>query len=958
MKSIAVIFLLISTLTSFTLNAAIKMKPTPLEGLDYNKELLDGNYDSAIPKAETILGFPVGQRTATPEQIVETIKLWEKNSNKIKLVEYARTHENRPLYYALISTPETLAKLDEIQGNLARLGNPKNLSNNEADKIIESLPAVSWMAYSIHGNESSGSDSALAAIYHLIASTDADIKDLLEKSLIIIDPAMNPDGRARFTKGLEQSRGVAPNVDTQSVLHSGFWPYGRTNHYFFDLNRDYILGVHPETIGKVKAINSWYPQLVIDAHEMGALDTYLMGPAREPLNKNLPPLTIKWSQTMADDQAKAFDEHNWPYYTGEWADNLYPGYTTYSEYRGSINILYEQARMAEDGVRQANGRIVSYKESVHHQLVSTLANLKTLAKHSKDIYRDYLQDKRNNISSKGPYANISYVIPANKNNDRLNRFIDLMQLQGFELHTTTKSMTFNNALTQLGNKEKITLPKGSLVIRNRQSEAKLLATMLEFDAKIDNEILIKERQELLQRGSGIMYDTTAWNLTMMYGLEAYTVNSYLNSNLEVYKDSTVETPVVNKSGSIAFMVDGNDDASVAFAARLMEQGVKVRILDKDTSLDGLDFVRGTIVVNRYDNEFYKGDLDAVIKTTATDTAVKAVAISDGFGEGDLPDIGGSHFRLLEQPKIALLTRGNINPYDFGAIWHSIDSHLGIRHSHVSLDTFNFNDLRRYNTLVIPDLMFGSVNKAALEAISSWVDAGGTLIAIDGAIPSLVDPKAKFSSVRELNQTFKDIDKYNLALQREWLATQDSYPEINDIWSHDATTTVNYPWNADDKSPSDKELKKQEQWARLFTPQGAFVAGRTNKRHWLTFGTPDVLPLLISRNPVLMSDNNSEAVVRMGVYEKSPKNKKLSNAGWSTLPDGQNLKLRMSGLLWPEARHRIANSAYLTRERKGNGQIILFASQPAFRGSTKGTNRLLLNALVYGAGLGSNVAINP
>ena len=223
-KLLIIIPFITLSIISISSQAGIKMTPTEVVGLDYNKALLSGKYDTSIPTAESILGFEVGKRTATPEQITKAVNIWNKASVKMELIEYARSHENRPLYYAIISIPENLAKVDAIKSNLAKLANPKDLDNSEAEKIIDDLPAVSWMAYSIHGNESSGSDAALAAIYHLIASQESDIKDLLEKSIVIIDPSMNPDGRARFTKALQQSRGIAPNIDDQSLLHSGTWP--------------------------------------------------------------------------------------------------------------------------------------------------------------------------------------------------------------------------------------------------------------------------------------------------------------------------------------------------------------------------------------------------------------------------------------------------------------------------------------------------------------------------------------------------------------------------------------------------------------------------------------------------------------------------------------------------------------------------------------------------------------
>lgn len=944
--------------------ANMPLKPTELQGLNYQKPLVSGQLDSNIPKPESILGFPVGEKAATPAQITEALNIWQSLSDKMQVVEYARSHEGRPLHYVVISSPENLKNVAQTKSDLARLADPQDLSSSEEKRIIDRLPAVAWLAYSIHGNEGSGSDAALAAIYQLIASKEQDIEQLLAKSVIIVDPLMNPDGRARFTKELQQRRGVSPNVDTQSTLHTDAWATGRSNHYFFDLNRDFILGVHPETRGIVKSINEWNPQLMIDAHEMGPMDSYLFGLAREPVNRNLSDSSRKWGEVFEQDQADAFDDQKWPYYTGEWLENLYPGYSSYAAFRGTIHILYEQARIKEDGVMQHNGRIVSYAESVDKQLVSSIANLKTLVKHSKEIYRDFVKDKRNLISKDSPFADQTFAILPTNNHQRLSKFVDLMQLQGFELHQTTQSIKVKKAKNQLGDVVSTVLPTGTLIIRNRQAQGRLVSTMLEFDAKITNDVLIEERQRVLRDGSSLMYDATAWNITMMHGLEAFTVPSDISKNITPYQAPEKRPSIVAKSDSVAFVVDGEDDASVGFAARLMERGITTRIIDKPTVLDGVSMSRGSIVVSRYDNEYFAGNLDALIEKTASEMNVTAQAISSGLGNRDLPDMGGAHFRVLKQPKIAILSGTGISSLDFGAVWHSIDSNLGIRHSHLDSSRFNFTDLRRYNTLVIPSSWYSRLSKREVSAIKTWTEAGGSLIAIDGSVAPFIKPDAKFSQVRAIQDTFKEIEQYDISLQREWLAQQETYSEIANIWQHDAVENVNYPWQTNSKPLSPKQLKKQYNWLSKFRPSGAIVAARTDQKHWLTFGAPKVIPVLASRNPVLMAKDGVQAAVRFGAYEQmdSSEWKKLvkgsdgepaRKVGWSSLPEQQSLTLRMSGLLWPEASKRIANSAYLTRERKGNGQVILFSGQPIFRGSTLATNRLLLNAIVYGAGLGTN-----
>jgi len=962
-------FIIASALTmSSYVSANMMLPPTELEGLNYSKTRLSGELNPNIPTPELLLGFPLGQRAATPAQITEALAQWQQASNNINVVEYARSHEGRALQYAIISSPENLANVTSIKADIARLANPKDLSQSEEQRIIERLPAVAWMGYAIHGNEASGSDAALAAIYQLIASEQQDIKALLSDSVIIIDPLMNPDGRARFTKELQQRRGSSPNVDSQSKLHTDAWAAGRSNHYLFDLNRDFILGVHPETRGVIKAINEWNPQLMIDAHEMGPMASYLFGLPREPVNKNLSAVSKKWGAVFEQDQADVFDTQKWPYYTGEWLENLYPGYSSYAAFRGTIHILYEQARIKEDGVMQPNGRIKSYAESVDQQLVSSIVNLKTLAAHSKDIYRDFVNDKRNLISKNSPYADRTFAILPTNNHQRMAKFIDLMQLQGFEMHQITEPLKVNNARNQLGKNVSATLPKGTLILRNRQAQGRLLSTMLEFDAIITNDVLVEERQRVLRDGSSLMYDATAWNITMLFGLDALMVASDIDENIRVFQEPTQGPAMVKKAGSVAYVVDGDDDASVGFAARLMERGVTTRIIDKATVLDDLLINRGSIIVSRYDNEFFSGDLDAVVEQTASEVKVTARAIKSGLGKRDLPDIGGAHFKVLERPKIAVLSGNGISSLDFGAIWHSIDSNLGIRHSHLDSNRLNATDLRRYNILVIPSTWYSQLTHSELAAISKWTEAGGTLIAVGGSTSSFTDKANQFSQVREIQHTFSNIEQYDISLQREWLSQQTSYKEIKNVWQHDAVSSVNYPWNVNQKPVNKQQLTKQDLWLAKFKPAGAIVAARTDQKHWLTFGAPKVVPVLTSRDPVLMAKDSVQSPVRFGTYSemeenqwqtlvKKAKGKPVSRkVNWASLPEKQELTLRMSGLLWPEASNRIANSAYLTREQKGRGQIILFAGQPVFRGVTLATNRLLLNAIVYGAGLGTNQPI--
>ena len=929
------------------------MSPTSVSKDLYPNNILDGNYSTSLPKPVEFLGFNLGERVATPAQISSAILRWSTASDRLKVIEYAKTHEGRPLYSVFISSPNNINDLDTIKDNIERLSDARGINDRQAQIIIENIPAVAWMAYSIHGNETSGADAALGLIYHLIASEDPDVIDLLENMVVIVDPMMNPDGRDRFAKSLDQYRGTAPNYDDQSLLHTGDWPYGRTNHYYFDLNRDWFYLTQPETQGRVALINQWRPQILVDGHEMGPQDTFMTGPPREPINKNIDPNLIKWGNKFANDQASTFDKRNWRFYTGEWHEDLYPGYSFYVQFRGSLGILYEQSRMAEDGVRRPEGTIQSYKESVHHQFISSIANLKTLQVNSKEMYQDYWNGRKYNISKNSVYANQTFVILPTKNHGRLNALANKLRAQDIELFTNNNSISVKTAFNQSGKSlEDFMIPKGSLIIPNKQPEAPLISAILEFDADINESVLLEERQENLRDGSSIMYDTTAFNFSMMFGLSAVSVPENITNSLNIWQPYPTNIEINDKA--IMWATDGQDDRSVAFAARLMEKNVQVRIIDKDAVLSGHELSRGSVVVLGMDNPKNENLINE-INTVATELDISLHSLESGFGNEELPDWGGRHFRLLERPQIAILSHSGFSSYDVGVSWWSLDHHLGIRHSQINSSFAGYADLRRYNTIIMPSGS-PSMNTNNTKALMDWVAQGGTLIANNRSTRFLAS-NAEIGSVRMIQDTFENSNDYNFDLLRETSALNNEIDKKN-IQQYSLDLKIEYPWESAEERLSQEELEFRDEWQSIFMPSGAMVAGRVDNKHWLSFGAPDVLPILYGNYPVLMTGSNAEAVIRIGSYEDNNEVQDYRTINWSSIPPGKDLNIRMSGLVWPEAAQRIANSAYLTRERVGKGQIILFSGEPNFRGSARGTNRLWLNAVVYGAGLGTASRIAP
>jgi hypothetical protein len=948
-----------------------KPAPSPLAGLDYTEPFFPGaTYDQNVPTPSSVLGFDVGSKPATPAQIEAVLKALAARSPRCRLFAYGHTHEGRTLYYLVIASEANIRRLDALKADYAKLADPRRVTRAEGDHLAATLPALAWMAYVIHGDEMSSSDAALAVAHHLAAGTGADVKALLDNVVIAIDPLMNPDGRDRFLAMMAQNRTAQPGVDDQTLLHTGFWPDGRANHYLFDLNRDWVFVTQPESRGRVRAIGEWNPHFLIEGHEMGAQSTFFFNPPREALNPQFPPTEQKWEARFGADQAAAFDARGWRYFNGENYDNWYPGFTSsWAPLRGAIGNLYEQASIATDAVRHANTQLESYRESVHHQLVSTMANLTFLAQHRPEILADFVAEKRQVVGPDATFPARTWALLPTPNAARLRRLLDLFEVQGIEVRTAEKSFRAagrDRLGRAVADRE---FPAGTLLVASRQPLGRLVAAALEFDPHMTTEFLTEERREILRSNPSRVYDTTGWSLPMLYDVEAFELAGDFPGKL--LAPAPAPAPLTNADTPVAFILDGADDASVIAAGRLMERGVWVRVADRPAQFDGRDFPRGSVVVARKDNPSFAGDLAATVREVCAELQLTAAGVRSGNGPGESFDLGGRHFILLQPPRIALVGREPIRSVGYGEVWHLVDHVLGLRASYVDFRTLRSADLRRYNVLVIPD---GAATALAdrLDSLKAWVQGGGTLIAIGSSAGALAKDQGGLGRTRQLSDVLARFDDYRQAIVREWEARHTT-PDPEKIWSFSPPAEVVYPWligEAGDKASED-ELKRRDAWRGLFMPIGALLAARVDDQSWLTAGCGDYLPLIYSGRTVLHAPPGVQAPVRLGYFTpapEAPKKPELADdkkapakkpaPGWTIAPPGYEMRLRMSGLVWPEAADRLANSAAVTRESIGAGQLILFAADPAFRAAALGTTRVLANALVCGPGMGASQPINP
>lgn len=886
-------------------------------------------HDASIPHPDVLLRQPLGTFTAHHDEVLRVLRAIDAASDRVALAPFGRTHEGRELVQVVIASRENMARIDAIRADVAKLADPRGVDAAELDRITANTPAIAWLAYSIHGDETSGTDASMAVVHHLAAGTSADVGAILRDVVVVVDPCQNPDGRERVLAMFEQSSGYVPDLDASS-MRRGRWPYGRENHYLFDMNRDWLWGTQPETRARWSAIRAWHPQLLVDAHEMGAQDTFLFYPATDPLTPHFPTFTRTWWKRYGDDQAAAFDAHGWSYYTREWADSWYPGYTdAWATFQGACGILYEQARYGGRSVLRRSGEVATYREAVMRQAVASIANVTTLARNREAVMRDYLAEKRRNVAADTDGNDRAFVLVRDRDQSRERELVETLVAQGVEVHVNEQAFSVADAETVSGVAVAREIPAGSYVIPARQPLSSLVKAALAFDPRYDQASLERERKELERKGRSKAYDVTAWSPAHAYDVDAlWCAMPDVELRAHVAASAGEHGVAIARADEAVYgwVVDGAADGSVAFAARALEAGLAVQISDEPFRAGDAEYARGSLLVRRVENGADAGD---VVRRAAIGAGVVAFSVTSARSRDDGPDLGGQHFDLLERPRVALLANAPVSSDSFGHAWHALDVLYGVPVSQIDAQNFGSADLRRYNVLVVPD-GGGSVLREHADELRTWVRGGGTLIALGGdAASALADDELGLSSVRRRSDVLDDLGPYRRAVQREREAGKTAI-DADALWSGKPLPVADAPKD-DAKELKGDEAKEHDRWASTFSPQGVILRGEVNTDAWITVGCGDELPVYFEGSNVLLSQPPTRTAIRLAASER----------------------VRMSGLLWPEARARIADSAWLTVERQGAGQVILFAASPVFRGWFRANARLFANAVVYGPGLGAS-----
>ncbi|MDH3252536.1 MAG: M14 family metallopeptidase, partial [Ignavibacteria bacterium] len=812
-------------------------------------QILPGESDPFIPPPDKFLGFPLGERPARHASVLDYFRALAASTGRVKLFEMGRTYEDRPLLSAVISDEATIARLDEIKGTLRSIADPRILPRNKLDAAVNTIPVVAWLGYSIHGDETSGVDASLAVAYRLAAGLDSLTRFLRKELIVIIDPTQNPDGRERFLAQMEAFATAVPHADGQSLQRGGFWPWGRGNHYLFDMNRDWFAQELPESKARIQAIVDWHPQLVVDAHEMGQWDTYLFSPPRHPFNPYLTDRVKHWWNVYAAAQAHAFDQHGWAYYTREWNEELYPGYgSSWPLYTGGLGILYEQAGVSGSRVSQHDGTVLTYAEAVEHQYVSSIANLTTAATNRRQLLTDYYTHRERAIKEFGGGNVKAFLVVPGNNPDRLAHFAETLTRQGIEVSVAREGFATRAKSYYDLNSVAKTFPPGTLVIPTSQPLGFLAQTILAFDVQLSDSFLAFERRELLKRRESKLYEVTSWSLPEAYGLDAYASESAVSPRVERWTSTPVAGRIDGTRPLQGFLFDAGSDGGLRAVARLYHRGATMFASRKDLDVDGKKFPRGAIYLPVRSNA---GEFSRVLDSVARETGIIVTGVNSAAGVIG-PDLGGSDVSVLRKPKVALVAGGTTSFTSMGSIWHLLDQKLGLPVSLIDIASLGVIDLSVYNVLILPDgnAYPNVIGKPTVGRIRQWVEGGGTLIALSSAALFCADSTTGLSAVRPRSQVLSKLTDYERSAAAE-IASDNPDIKALHIWSYPERADTSH--RAESKTAlKPEELATADELAKVFSPSGAILRVDLDRDEWLTFGMEERVPAIMNSSVALVA----------------------------------------------------------------------------------------------------------
>lgn len=837
-------------------------------------------YDPQIPRPESVLGFEVGNWHVRHDQLVSYFEKLDAASERMKSEQIGVTYERRPLLNVYVSSPENLERLDEILTRHALLSDGKGEDLDLAD-----MPLVVYLGYSIHGNESSGSNAALVVGYHLAAARGRDIEELLDKTLVVLDPSLNPDGLARFAQWANQNRGRVPVADPRSREHVEPWPNGRTNHYGFDLNRDWLLAVHPESQARIRQFQRLRPNLLADFHEMGTDGTFFFQPGIPSRQNPLTPASnLDLTRRVAEFHARALDRIGSLYYTEESFDDFYFGKgSTYPDIQGGVGILFEQSSSRGHVQESANGPL-TFPFTIRNQVTASFSMLEAarsmrhdLLEHQRTFYREALAE-----AAADPRQAIVFGDGADP--ARAAALSALLKRHRIEVRQAKKTIEVDGVRYE---------PQSSYVVPIRQPQYRLLRGIFEKPTQFADETF---------------YDVSAWTLPLAFGMAHGDLSGKAAKpdladlpapgTSEIVCSWDTATPHWGEPDTIAYSFPWSSSKAPEMLYRLQSRGIRARAAGRGFGIAAAgpeaaknplrELAPGSIVVPLAGQPLERKELEALLERVHTHTRTDLFAVKTGLTPTGI-DLGSPNMQALKKPRPAILVGAPYDVSEAGEVWHLLDHRFGIETTLLEKRELTRADLARYTHLIFVSGNPAELQKNEAEAVRGWVRAGGVLIATGQAAPWA--EKQILNPPPEGKDGDKEQGKPGKGGADEDVKPRKPYGDFEKDSAHDLVA-------------------------------GAIYEVDLDLTHPLAFGyTRPKLPVFRDHAELLPTPKDPYS--RVAVYPREPR-----LAGFSS---DENLK-------------KIGGSTAVAASRMGKGAVLMYLDNPNFRGFWWGGSKLFLNGL--------------
>ncbi|HEY2866113.1 MAG TPA: M14 family zinc carboxypeptidase [Pyrinomonadaceae bacterium] len=901
-----------------------------------------GEYRPNIPRPQSILRYDVGDFHTTYAQMEQVINAIAASApDRVKIFDIGETNEHRMQHLVAISSPENMARLDEIKANIGRLADPRKTSPAEAQQIIQNSPSIAWMAYTIHGNESASFEAMMQVMYQLAASNEPETLNILKNTVVLLLTGENPDGHERFVTFYNSIAVGDPN--RSAYEHREPWAiFGRYSHFRFDLNRDTLAQSQKETQNMQAAFMDWHPQLSIDHH--GQPSQMFFPPDSLPINPNLPePAFGKWNEMYGRANAAAFDANHWDYYVRDIYDAFYPGYwDMYPSLNGAIGMTYETDGGGFKGLRwtRDDGTIVTLRSAIAKHYVAGLTALSVTANRKNDRLKDYynfhataMRDAANTWKIK------RIVITPDKDPVKAAELVELLRRSNIEVRIASDGFSSKSAHSYMEKNAPAAarnFPAGSYVVDLNQPQAVLAKAILEQDtpqdkAFVDDNMGRFRRNQM--RGSGQtkeefgFYDITAWSLPLAFGVDAWWTEDAGPVNGAM---ATSESIAALRRGSfggranVAYIIPYDSDATGAAMIRLLQQGYRIAVSTKPLNAAGRNWPRGTFVIRVSRNP--ETIHDAVAKL-ANDLGIRVVAANSGFPDEGDTGIGSENVNSLRTPKIAMVADDAVDQTSYGSIWWTLDRY-GIPFTALSVSAIKGGALRDFNVLILPDgsagrymALFGAGGVSTLKEFAS---GGGTIITVRGG--------SVFAALKDVNLTSSRLVGSD-ADDEKGKAEEDKKPEPS------AVKPVPSPSATPIEQPDDLTEGVAPSLPPIASPSadnnkvpvalpGSIMRATVDRTTYLTYGLEqNELPVLLASGYFFRYSKEGNNAI---VFDAKPRR-----------------PLTISGFTWDGNTERLlAGTAYVIDEPTGGGHVILFAEEPFFRGLFRTTTRPFMNSILF------------